>query len=231
MSYKLPPKYQRYADRLHELINEGKQVLKLGQQAPGYQSEVLYISGKNRDKFHNWFVKAESLLSTLFGETGSHYRQFEEAKKVILPSYFVNDIYRVIGTLEGSLDDLENGFLLNQEFLVASDVFDSVLEQATHLLKAGYKDPAAVLCRVVVEDSLKRLARANGLDDTKKAALINQDLKQANIYSQPQWRQIDTWLDIGNKAAHGDFAAYNDDEVKRMIEGIEAFLASYLSVV
>jgi hypothetical protein len=107
--------------------------------------------------------------------------------------------------MHAALDDLKNGFLGNQEMLVAAAVFDSVLEQAKYLNSQGYKDPAAVLTRTVLEDALRRIARAEGEDDSTKASAINDVLKKTGRVSQPLWRQIQFWLDVGNAAAHGKF--------------------------
>ena len=85
-----------------------------------------------------------------------------------------------------------------------------------------------MLGRVAAEDGLRRLARKNGLDDTAKASVINDQLKKDELYGQPQWRLIQHWLDIGNDAAHGQFDTYNSEDVKRMLEDIERFLASEL---
>jgi hypothetical protein len=238
MSYTLPPKYERYANRLRELIIDWNEIIKT--------RDVSYYDGIQEFKLTqstiaqcaNWLTKAENILIVIFGDSGTHVSNFRNAA-TLLRRYGVSDhyVYRVLGEIEAALDDLENGFLINQEFLVAADVFDSVLAQAKHLLDAKYKDPAAVLGRVVMEDSLKRLARANGfstLDNNgknKKASVINDELKTANLYNQPQWRQLQAWFDIGNDAAHGNFSNFSDDDVKRMLEGIEAFLASYLNVV
>ena len=120
---------------------------------------------------------------------------------------------------------VEKGYLLGQEFLTAGEVFDSVLEQAKHLVKNEYKDPAAILARVVLEDALKRLARAESIDDKQKASSINDELKAKGKYPQPQWRLIQSWLDIGNAAAHGKFTEYSKDDVVKLIEGVEGFIA------
>ena len=100
-------------------------------------------------------VKVENILSTVFGEKSAHYLQ---AKKVLYKnrehSYEVN---QVVGVLMGALSDLEDGFLVGQEHLIAGVILDSVLEQAQYLSKNGFKDPAAILCRVVIENSLRRL--------------------------------------------------------------------------
>jgi hypothetical protein len=44
----------------------------------------------------------------------------------------------VEAVLQGALSDLEGGFLVGQEFLVAGEVFDSVLEEGKHLNEKGH---------------------------------------------------------------------------------------------
>ena len=220
----LNPKHQRYADRIRELIEEGKKVARLERPS----SVGAYIQDEDKIRAHAWLANAENILVTVFGKESSHLTHFREAMprggiRHVDHSY---DIHPLNGVLSGALDDLEKGFLIGQEFIIAGEVLDSVLEQAKYLNKSGYKDPAAVLARVVLEDALKRIARNEGIDDNRKASIINDDLKRHNIYSQPQWRFIQAWLDIGNSAAHGNFDAYSVEDVIKMIEGIEQFLIS-----
>ena len=115
---------------------------------------------------------------------------------------------------------------MNNEFFIASEVFDSLLEEAKYLNEHHFKDSAAILCRVVIEDTLKRLARKESIDDSQKASKLNDDLKSAGVINQPQWRQNQTWLDIGNDAAHGKFDTYDETKVNSMIEGIKIFLST-----
>ena len=42
---------------------------------------------------------------------------------------------------------------------------------------------------------------------------INDELKSAGVYAQPQWRLIQAWLDTGNAAAPGRFAEYSQEDV------------------
>ena len=124
------------------------------------------------------------------------------------------------------MDDLEKGYLLSQEFLIAGEVFDSILVQAKQLTQGGYKDCAAVLARTVLEDTLKRLARSEGIDENLRASVINDELKKSGKYPQAQWRFIQAWLDIGNAAAHGRFDEYSEGDVLELIKGIEQFLVT-----
>jgi HEPN domain-containing protein len=216
----LNPKHQRHVNRLEELISEGKHVSNLESGDPMNR----YI--KDNAAIHSFLTKTENILASVFGKNSTHYAHYQTLtqRRGMQRSYEVDT---VIGVLLGAKDDLENGFLVGQEFLIASEIFDSVLEQAKHLNSAGYKDPAAVLSRVVLEDALKRLARENGIDDSQRAASINDMLRQAGTYPQPQWRLIQACLDVGNAAAHGNFNNYNQEDVKQRIEDIERFLAAY----
>jgi len=220
----LNPKHKRYSERIQKLIEEGKEVARL--EKPGYSS--TYIQGEDKIIAQAWLTKVENILVTVFGKESTHHRNFRES----LPKggiRFVEHSYEVHplnGILVGALDDLESGYLTGQEFIIAGEIFDTVLEQAKYLNELGYKDPSAVLARVVLEDSLKRIARRENIDDNRKASAINDDLKKNNIYPQPQWRYIQAWLDIGNAAAHGKFDDYSLEDVGKMIEGVEQFLIS-----
>ena len=217
-------KHQRYADRLRELIEEGQGVAKL--ERP---SDVgHYIQGTDDIRAQGWLTKVRNILENVFGPQSVHVRHFQE----ILPrggagqvshSY---DIYPIVGLLTGALDDLEKGYLLGQEYLIAGEIFDSILEEAKLLVQSGYKDPAAVLARVVLEDALKRMARGEGIDENQKASVINDELKRRGKYPQPQWRFVQAWLDIGNAAAHGRFGEYKEEDVANLIENVERFLAA-----
>jgi len=216
------PKYQRIANRIKDLVTEGNSVAALERPSE-------YVGAYIQDKvpLHSWLVKVENVLSTVFGSRSAHYIQ---TKKVLDKnpehSYEVNQI---VGVLTGALSDLEDGFLVGQEHLIAGVILDSVLEQARYLLKTGFKDPAAILCRVVIEDALQRLCVEENLPSSGKSASLNDALKSQGRYTKPQWRLIQSWLDVGNSAAHGKFSEFTDDDVKQMISDVERFLGQELS--
>lgn len=216
------PKYQRVSTRLRDLITEGGQVAALERE---YEYST-YI--KEKVPLHAWLVKVGNILHTVFGEKSAHYKQ---AKKILDTgsgpehSYEINQL---IGILSGALSDLEGGFLIGQEHLVAGVVLDSVLEQAQFLLKSGFKDPSSILCRVVVEDALQRICIEEGISSADKATNLNDALKESGRYTKPQWRLVQSWLDIGNLAAHGKFSEYSEENVKQMLADVERFIAHEL---
>jgi hypothetical protein len=177
----MSPKYERFARRLRELISQGEQVAKLERPS---QHVSPYIQDK--DQLNAWLVSADHIIRAAFGTESAQFLHLSKAiERDPEHAYEVN---RIIGILRGALSDLEGGFLVRQEHLVAGVVFDSVLEQARYLTRNGFKDAAAVLCRVVVEDCLRRLCREEGLPDSGKAATLNDALLAATRYTKPQWR-------------------------------------------
>jgi hypothetical protein len=106
---------------------------------------------------HGWLVRVDNIVRTVFGPASAHFIQLA-AMLAGKPSC-ASEVKGILGILNGALSDLEGGFLANQELLIAGAAFYSVLEQARHLVDSGFKDPAGVLCRVVIEDCLRRLSR------------------------------------------------------------------------
>jgi len=221
----LGPKHERYADRMQSLIEQA-QVLKSTRirEEGGRRGYIQDKVGLNA-----WLMNVWNVVELAVGRGSPHFVELERIKE--LQTWIEKDyqVEWIEGILAGALDDLKSGMLVGQEFLIAGQVFDSVLEQARHLNGVGHKDAAAVLARVVIEDALRRLSRQAGIADDQSASVLNDELKKAGRYVQSQWRQIQAWLDIGNDAAHGHFEKYDDARVASMIDEIEGFLAREFS--
>jgi len=213
------PRQAKYVERMKNVIELSNKVLdsvKNNEVGEWIEDQVL---------LHEWLIKSKNILLIAMKDTGIHYLEFEKlTQRSVVDS---EDVNRIKGVLIGALDDYENGYTLGQEFLIAGEIFDSVLEEGKLLLKTDHTDAAAVLGRVIIEDSLKRIARREEIDDKFKISRINEELKKASVYSQPQWRLIQAWLDIGNSAAHGNFSEYTKEDVINMYYGVEQFIASY----
>jgi hypothetical protein len=74
------------------------------------------------------------------------------------------DVEGQIGVLSAVADDIRQGHLLQTiRMLVAADLLANFMEQAAHLLAAGYQFSAASLCGAVLESSLREFAATNGI--------------------------------------------------------------------
>ena len=104
-----------------------------------------------------------------------------------------------------------------------------------HLLEHGYKDAAAVVTGSTLEAHLRQLCQKFGVaiktkDDKgnlrpKKADRMNSDLARAKAYSKLDQKNITAWLDLRNKAAHGEYDKYSSGQVVLLNQGARDFIS------
>ena len=137
------------------------------------------------------------------------------------------------GILLALKQDYAAGKVAGFEELVHGAVFDDLLQQADYLLAEGFLLPSAVVAGATLEEHLRQLAPRHALallnvkGKPKAASELNDDLKVA--YGQPQWRQVQVWIDLRNEAAHGkpEFAKRTKADIKPMLDGIREFITRY----
>jgi hypothetical protein len=106
------------------------------------------------------------------------------------------------------------------------------------LLEQGHKDAAAVMCGSELEKHVRKLCVSNGIDvflpsrsagepQPKRAEQLNAELTSINVYGKLEQKHVTSWLDLRNKAAHGEYHAYNKEQVSLMIQGVREFITRY----
>jgi len=135
----------------------------------------------------------------------------------------------VRGMLLALRSDYERGALQSVIELVHADIFADFLDMAEYLMQQGYKDPAAVVTGSVLEEHLRKLCDKHGIPavkpdgSPKKADALNSDLTAAGIYSKLDQKSVTAWSDLRNKAAHGKYTEYTQEQVTLMIQGVQEF--------
>lgn len=136
--------------------------------------------------------------------------------------------------MRGLRADVAAGYLTTMRELIHADVFGDFLDLADHLLAEGYKDPAAVLTSGVLEEHLRQLCKKHNVATElqtptglkpKKADTMNTDLVRAGVYAVLEQKQVTTWLDLRNKAAHGKYTEYDANQVTLFRQGLLGFMA------
>lgn len=209
--------------RLDELIALGKEVLAT-RRAPSL--------GHITDDFvdvqltNQWLTSCLSLLSTVFGEDSVHYKRIKEQ----FPSYPKwSNAEQAFGVLLAAKDDYESESLFSLKKLVEAELFDEFLEQAEHLLKAGYFQPAAVVAGCVLEDGLRKLCQANAVSvpDNPKLDWMNSELAKRSVYNKLIQKRITAMADLRNSAAHGKWNEFEKSDVEAMVRDIRDFMAKH----
>jgi len=210
--------------RLEELEQKAESLL-ANKQFDFQSNEGVKYYKVDSAGFKAWATSALHLLQKVFGEDSIHYRNLDEQFKQFRGWESSFKDCRAI--FQAAKEDYEGGYLFNIRGLIQAEVLDDALEQASELLQAGYKDPACVVIGVILETALKELCTRNSVPHDKLDRM-NADLCKAGAYNLGMQKQITAWAERRNKAAHGDWSAYNEADIEDMIKGVTRLIADYL---
>lgn len=203
------------AERLRALVAKGEKL-----RAAGGSNSVPSAG------FAEWASQSAALLKSVAGPGHTYPLNFEQTVRAPRPWYVENGL----GILRAAAEDLDLGLLRSFRELVAAEVFGDFLDMAKHLFEAGYAIPAASLAGAVLEDGLRRIAASR---DVKVKAgddlsTLNHKLADANVYNRLEQKRIQVWIDVRNRADHGEFDEVRTSDVLDFLAGVEAFLGAHL---
>jgi len=141
----------------------------------------------------------------------------------------------LVGIVKGVQSDIHSGLLNDFRALVQAEIFADFLEMAEHLLDLGFKDAAAVLLGGVLEDSLRKLASKHSVavngSNGKPLTLdpINVALAKASAYGPLVQKQVTSWANLRNDAAHGHYSKYDEGQVRQMLQFVQKFCSDFLT--
>lgn len=102
------------------------------------------------------------------------------------------------------------------------------------MLDEGYKDACAVILGAVLEDTLRKIAEANSIPVTNQKGKpltidpLNIEVSKQGVYGPLVQKQVTSWANLRNDAAHGHFDKYDESQVKHMLLFVQKFCADYL---
>ena len=183
-------------------------------------------------------ARGGQLIRRLYGSDSQHCQTFESATET---KYFTtmhdehySHVASIVGVFKAVEHDIKSGMLANFRSLAQAEIFADFLDMAEHLHREKYKDAAAVLLGAVLEDSLRKTADANGVNtlNSKGKPLtidpLNAALAKKGVYNALVQKQITSWANLRNDAAHGHFDQYDSAQVQQMLLFVQKFCADYL---
>ena len=194
------------------------------------RAEDEKLSNMDSGALIRFVTRARAVIPRVAGKPSPYVDQCEQVIRMPWYSAQARDLAAVVDSLRA---DVAAGYLKSQRELVHGELFADFLEMAQHLLDEGYKDPAAVIAGSSLEAHLRQLCQKAGIDldvteandvIQKKADRLNADLTKAEVYSKLDQKNVTAWLDLRNKAAHGDYDKYKAPQVGLLISGIRDFL-------
>jgi hypothetical protein len=190
-------------------------------------------------RFVEWRTKAATLLGLVLPKEHVH-RSAVESMPALQNSE--SKLEWGISVLKGIKNDLEEGFLDDLFSRIEAQIAADYMGQAQHLLSEGSSGkfdhvPAAVLTGAVLEKALRTVCErqeppvptVTASGELKTLNPLIDDLKKAGVFNELKAKQLRSWADIRNRAAHGEFDEFKRSDVEQMIQGITNFLADYLA--
>lgn len=215
-------KIDQFKDRVSQLISLADRTF--GTRQTSRSGMVSWVSS---ELFSELRASSLSFILSLYGENHPYYKDFNQNVVGSKPS----DTERGLGILKSIKNEIDNGWLISLKGLVSSEIFSDFMEMADHLLKENYKDPAAVMIGSVLEEHLRQLCNKKSIPTEnpksgrpKKADLLNSELTGAGVYNKLDQKNVTAWLDLRNKAAHGKYSEYNQQQVEFMMQTVAEFI-------
>lgn len=217
---------QKFTDRVNLLIDLANRTLATKKTGSGQFAS----SWVDRELFLEFRTSCLSFILNLHGEGHPYFKDFNQHVTRAIPY----DVEEGRGILKSIKSEIDGGWLITLKGLVSAEIFSDFIEMADHLLKEGYKDPAAVVIGSVLEEHLRQLCIKNniqieenkaGKNIAKKADLLNAELTAKGIYNKLDQKNVTAWLDLRNKAAHGKYTEYNQQQVEFMIQTVTEFMS------
>ena len=190
-------------------------------------------SHKEKEIISSLITRIKAIVKRITGNDSEYYKRIEEIFVLYERFHDRVKLSPLKGVLDGLYQDLKAGYLKSFSELIHADIFSDYIEMAEYLLEEGYKDPAAVITGSTLEEHLRKLCIKNGIDieimssgklRSKKADGMNSDLAKQGVYSKLEQKSVTAWLDLRNKAAHGNYSEYDENQVKQLIMGVRDFI-------
>ena len=221
------------------IIKEVADLIAVGEKLCKDASTASSALGNERiQELLSMTARGGQLITRLYGNDSQYFEMFQATTRVPAFSSMHSNNYshvsNLVGLFQGIEHDIDSGMLANLRSLVQAEIFADFLEMAEHLLGEGYKDATAVLLGAVLEDSLRKIADAHSVSTVgpKGQPLtldpMNVTLAKKGIYGPLVQKQITSWANLRNDAAHGHFVNYDADQVKQMLHFVQKFCADYL---
>lgn len=220
-------------DYKQSIISQIDSVLAEAERVP-WQAAQNYDT-KRQQELVQLFTRIIALIERTTGPTSAYRTHCDSIAKEPRksPKYKIANLLGVLGSLRA---DVQEGFIARQVELIHGELFADFLEMAQHLLDEGYKEASAVIAGSSLESHLRQLCLKNAVDPeyesggmrrSKKASMMNDELKKAGAYTGQDHKNVTCWLGIRNSAAHAKHEEYTTEQVGLTILGIRDFITRH----
>ena len=205
-----------------------------------------------KSEYQSWYSKAQAVIKQVMPDRLSDFVSYFDVPKgrkdISFQNYMIRDYlqglnvtrgYEKMVVADGSAAIPEfaqqlhlvkaakatlDSSLMDLRAVLQADLFDSEIETAGALAKAGYLRATGAICGVVIEKHLLHVCDIHGITVRKKnpgISDLNQLLRDEDVITVPQWRFNQHLADIRNICDHAKDREPTADEIDDLVAGAE----------
>ena len=207
------------------------------------------------EQYQTWYSEALALVKQVLPDRLNDFKTYYEfprvRKNIRFQNYRIHDYLQGVRVTRGLDDEIVadgraavlafeqqlnivksaklnlTSSLYKLTSILQADVFDSELDSAHAIAKAGFMRAAGAICGVVIEKHLKQVCKTHNFTIGKKHPTISdlsQILKDNDSISIPQWRFVQHLADIRNICDHDRGKEPQKDEIDSLLSGTKKVL-------
>lgn len=244
-------------DTAIKLDCHGKVVQEQIERKLGKEKAKIFIEAlpNFRADYQEWYSEAQAVIKQVLPDRildfKSYYEFQKPRKETDFQNYMIKDYLQglrvtrgyqneVVADGKAAIPEFEQQLnmvraarnvlgstLLDLKAILQADLFDSEIESARALGKAGYLRAAGAICGVVIEKHLAHVCDQHSINVTKKhpgISDLSQALRDKDITTVPQWRFIQHLADIRNICDHAKGREPTKEEIADLLDGSEKVL-------
>jgi len=214
-------------NRSEELISQIDSILSLYAAVEGSWHHFNSMGGAFSDYagYESVMTQTISVIEHIFGPRHPNYQRILHAYN----EHSKRGLLQAKGILNGIQESIRGGFLSELESSIRVDIKSDFLSTAQELAEQGEKDAASVLAVCVLEDSIKQIARSNGLDDLigKEMSTVVNGLAAKSVIERSTQSALLSFKPLRNAAFHANWDQVTIDMVNMLLSFLPSFIERY----
>src|SRR3990172_1616179 len=216
--------------RFDALIEEGRH---LEETLPRTKSGGVgfMVDSPRVSSYEAWLTSAINLVHTIVPHKSSFLQEINRIRQHEQLKYgFPSVIFQqMLGLLISAKPEWDQGLLRQIEYVIAAETFDDFLDHAANYHKGNKKIEASILASAVLEDTVKKIARKNGIDPSGKSLdeLID-ELTRTDVITPVKAKRYKGYSGVRNSALHAEWNQVDIKDVGELINGVREMIEQYL---
>ena len=193
--------------------------------------------GDRNVRGHELYNGALSLIALLYGPNSPQLKSFTQKAETITERFSGTGLadnlsFLSRGALQNMRAEIEAGVVGSLQRTITGEVLADFLQLARAALdekRDEAKNVAAVLTAALFEDTIRRLATANGIPHIEKLQDVITELKDKGVLQGSQVGIANSYLNFRNSALHAQWDRIERESVASVLGFVEQLLVRHFS--